>query len=54
MIELVTDSAGKVRVGAEIWEARSDTGEIPSGTEVLIVSRANMKLNVKPWDGATN
>jgi len=51
VIEPVTDSSGKVKIGAEIWEARSDTGEIPSGTQVVIVSRASMKVHVKPWHG---
>lgn len=51
VIEPVTDSAGKVKIGAEIWEARSDTGEIPSGTKVVVVSRASMKVHVKPWNG---
>ena len=54
VIEPVTESSGKVKVGAEIWEARSDTGEIPSGTEVVIVSRASMKVHVEPWHGDPN
>ncbi len=54
VIEQVTNSTGKVKVGAEIWEARSDTGDIPSGTEVIIVSRASMKVHVKPWHGDPN
>lgn len=51
VIEPVTNSAGKVRVGAEIWEARSDTDEIPAGTHAVIVSRESLKLHVKPWQG---
>jgi len=54
VIEPVTNSAGKVKVGAEIWEARSDTGEIPSGTQVVIVSRVSMKVHVKPWNEDSN
>ena len=51
VIEPVTNTSGKVKVGAEIWEARSDSGEIPIGTDAIIVSRVSMKVNVKPWDG---
>lgn len=54
VIETVTHTTGKVKVGAEIWQARSDNGEIPVGTEVVIVSRESMKVNVKPWHGVTN
>jgi membrane protein implicated in regulation of membrane protease activity len=48
VIELVTANSGKVRVGAEIWEARSEFGEIPPGTEVIIVSRESFKVRVIP------
>jgi len=51
VIETITDTSGKVKVGAEIWEARSDNGEIVKGTEVVIVSRESMKVRVKPWYG---
>lgn len=47
--ERITNDSGKVKVGAEIWEARSDTDEIPIGSDVVIVSRDNFKLHVKPW-----
>jgi membrane protein implicated in regulation of membrane protease activity len=46
VIESVTANSGKVRVGAEIWEARSEFGEIPIGSEVVIISRENFKLTV--------
>jgi membrane protein implicated in regulation of membrane protease activity len=49
VIEQVTPSSGKVRVGAEIWEARSEGGEIPRGTKVVIVSREHFEVRVKPW-----
>jgi membrane protein implicated in regulation of membrane protease activity len=54
VIEQVTHDSGKVRVGAEIWDARSDYGEIPRGTEVVIVSRDNFKVRVKPWQSDQN
>jgi membrane protein implicated in regulation of membrane protease activity len=54
VIETITDASGKVRVGAEIWEARSDNGEILKGTEVVIVSRESMQVRVRPWPVETN
>ena len=54
VIKTVTHTSGKVKVGAEIWDARSDNGEIPVGTEVVIVSRESFKVNVKPWLRETN
>lgn len=54
VIELVTHNSGKVKVGAEIWDARSEYGEIPRGTEVVIVSRENFKVRVKPWQSDQN
>ncbi len=49
----VTQTAGKIRVGAEIWEARCDAGEIKSGTEVIVLSRESMKVRVKPITDST-
>ncbi|MFW9844474.1 MAG: NfeD family protein [Candidatus Thorarchaeota archaeon] len=54
VVSTVTSTTGKVKVGAEIWEARSDNGEIPVGTDVVVVSRESMRVNVKPWYGETN
>ena len=54
VIETVTNTAGKVRVGAEIWDARSDNGEILAGAEAVVVSRESLKVHVKPWYGDTN
>ncbi|MGY5879749.1 MAG: NfeD family protein [Candidatus Thorarchaeota archaeon] len=54
VIETVTPTAGKVKVGAVIWDARSDYGEILAGTQVVVVSRESMKVQVKPWNGETN
>ena len=54
VIEVVSPTSGKVKVGAEIWEARNDDGAIPIGTEVIVVSRDSMTVHVKPWHGETN
>ena len=54
VIEVISSTSGKVKVGAEIWEARSDDGDIPVGTEVVVVSRERMTVHVKPWHGETN
>ena len=54
VIETVTPTSGKVKVGAEIWDARSDNGEILIGTKAIIVSRESMKVHIKPWHGDTN
>jgi len=54
VFETVTQTSGKVKVGAEIWDARSDTGEIPAGTVVVIVSRESFMVSVKPWHSDTN
>jgi len=54
VIETVTHTTGKVKVGAEIWDARSDNGEILVGTEVVIVSRERLKVHVKPWHKDSN
>ena len=50
VIETVTNTSGKVKVGAEIWEARSDNGEIVNGTQVVIIARESMKVRVRPLD----
>ncbi len=54
VIETVTPTSGKVKVGAEIWEARSDNGEILAGTKAVIISRERLMVHVKPWHGDTN
>ena len=53
VIENVTQVSGKIRVGAEIWEARCDVGEIKSGVEVSVVSRESMKVRVEPFTNST-
>ncbi len=47
VIDTVTPVSGKIKVGAEIWDARCDVGEIESGTEVVIVSRDSMRVRVE-------
>ena len=54
VIEKVTSTSGKIRVGAEIWEARTDSDELLKGTEAIIVSRVSLKVNVKPLHSETN
>ncbi|NWF94974.1 MAG: NfeD family protein [Candidatus Thorarchaeota archaeon] len=46
--ETVTPTGGKVKVGAEIWEARCETGSIPCGMDVMIVVREGLRLVVRP------
>ncbi|MFW9926123.1 MAG: NfeD family protein [Candidatus Thorarchaeota archaeon] len=53
VIDKVTPVAGKIKVGAEIWEARCDVGEIETGTEIVIVSRDSMRVRVEPY-GTSN
>ncbi|MFQ5884396.1 MAG: NfeD family protein [Thermoplasmata archaeon] len=48
VVRTVTSTLGKIKVGAEIWDARSDTGEIPVGTKVKILSRDSMIVRVEP------
>ncbi len=48
VIEEVTQRTGKIKVGAEIWDARCDVGPISAGTEVFVVSRESMKVRVEP------
>ncbi len=47
VIEEVTQIAGKIRVGAEIWEARCDVGTISKGSEVVVLRRESMKVRVE-------
>jgi membrane protein implicated in regulation of membrane protease activity len=53
VIDDVTQVSGKIRVGAEIWDARCDMGEIKTGTEVVVVSRESMKVRVEPSTNTT-
>ena len=47
VITTVTPNSGKIKVGQEIWDARSDNDEIPKGTTVRIISRESMKVKVE-------
>jgi membrane protein implicated in regulation of membrane protease activity len=47
---IVPDSlSGKVRIGTEVWSARSDA-PIPSGTRVRIISGEGVSVRVVPID----
>lgn len=48
--EMVTPNHGKIRVGVEIWDARCETGEIAPGTQVHVLSRQNLMVNVAAID----
>ncbi|MFW9800461.1 MAG: NfeD family protein [Candidatus Thorarchaeota archaeon] len=48
VVKTVTTTSGKIKVGAEIWDARSDAGEIPIGMKVKILSRDSMIVRVEP------
>ncbi len=47
VIENVSRDHGKIRVGQEIWDARTDEGSFPPGTKIKIVSRDSMVVKVK-------
>ncbi|MHA1480472.1 MAG: NfeD family protein [Candidatus Thorarchaeota archaeon] len=46
--ETVTSSSGKIKVGQEIWDARSEYGELSPGSEVTIESRESFTVHVAP------
>ncbi len=48
VIKTVTASTGKIRLGGEIWEARSDEGPLETGTEVVVMSREGIFVRVTP------
>ncbi len=50
VISRVTGNEGKIKVGAEIWDARCDGPPIEKGTDVVILSRESLKVRVKPVD----
>ena len=43
----VTEKSGKVKVGQEIWDARTDEGSIEPGTEIVITSRESLRVRVR-------
>ena len=50
VISRVTGIEGKIKVGAEIWDARCDGPAIEKDTEVVILLRESLKVRVKPVD----
>ena len=38
---------GYIKIEGELWEARSESGIIPVGTEILVVSQQGLKLIVR-------
>ena len=53
VIEDVTQISGKIRVGAEIWDARCDVGDIKIGTKVVVKSRESLEVRVEPYVDTT-
>lgn len=51
VIETVTDDSGKIKVGQEIWNARTDYGEILPGSKIKIESRESFTVSVSPVTG---
>jgi membrane protein implicated in regulation of membrane protease activity len=50
VISRVTGNEGKIKVGAEIWDARCDGPPIEKGSEVVILSRESLKVRVRAAD----
>ncbi len=48
VIETVTNDSGKVKVGQEIWNARTDYGELLPGSAIRIESRDSFLVSVCP------
>ncbi|MGQ4912649.1 MAG: NfeD family protein [Candidatus Thorarchaeota archaeon] len=48
VIDDVSQVSGKIKVGAEIWDARCDGAEITKGVEVVILSLDGLKVRVRP------
>lgn len=46
VIDNVSRESGKIKVGQEIWDARTDEGSFPPGTKIKIVSRDSMIVRV--------
>ena len=51
VIETVTNDSGKIKVGQEIWNARTDYGELLPGSKVTIESRESFRVSVSPVTG---
>lgn len=50
VLEPVTPTGGKVKVGTEIWNARCEEGLLPVGTKVKVVSHDNLRVRVAPLE----
>ncbi len=53
VIETVTETDGRIRVGGEIWHARCQEGVIDIGQNVMVTGRENLLLWVSPIEGET-
>ena len=49
-VETVLAPEGLVRIRAELWVAKSTTGEIEPGTEIIVISQERLKLVVRVDD----
>lgn len=43
----ITPSEGKMRIGGELWSARTQSGEIKEGSQVRVIDRDGIKLIVE-------
>ncbi len=51
VVEEVTETSGKIKIGSEIWEARGNPGvSLAVGTEVKIIERSGLLVRVAPID----
>jgi len=46
VFESVSRESGKIKVGQEIWDARTDEGTYEAGTKIKIISRDSMVVKV--------
>ena len=47
VVTTVTSTSGTVKVGSEIWTARCDEDELPTGSLVVVVERDGFTVKVK-------
>jgi membrane-bound ClpP family serine protease len=47
LVNFDTQGKGKVAVHGEIWDARSDTGDLLKGDEIVVTGMNGMVLNVR-------
>ena len=41
---------GFVKIGSELWQARTDDGDIPGGTHIRVVGQEGLKLILRNID----